>query len=220
MHLLDIFSTFLTGAAATTITFLAAGWYGKRSNREKISRKSSQQMEEQLPAFLDTLASGLSAGNSLQQSMDICIRKAPDPLMTFVQKILLKHKSGLSLEDALKSGADEISTGSMSLALNSIAACYRSGSNMVEALSLLATLCRERSNLRKKILARTAQSRMQGSVIVAVPLVFMILLYIVSPQNMIPVIRTDLGRNIMAAALLLQTIGALLIRRVLKQEIL
>ncbi len=61
---------------------------------------------------------------------------------------------------------------------------------------------------------------MQGNVIVAVPLLFMLLLYIVSPQNMIPVISTGLGRGIMAAALLLQSIGALLVRRVLKQEIL
>jgi tight adherence protein B len=91
---------------------------------------------------------------------------------------------------------------------------------MVEALSLLSTLCRERTNLRKKILTRTAQSRMQGNVIVAVPLLFMIFLYFVSPQNMIPVISTALGRNILVSALLLQVTGAILVRKILKQEIL
>jgi tight adherence protein B len=220
MHLLDIFLTLITGTAVTAVTLSIAGRCWKTPDEKKLSRKTLQKMEEQLPVFLDTLASSLSAGNSLQQSMDICIRKAPDPLMTFVQRILLRHRSGLPLDDALKAGADEISTGTLSLALNSIAVSYRSGSNMVEALSLLATLCRERANLRKKILTRTAQSRMQGNVIVAVPLLFMLLLYIVSPQNMIPVISTGLGRSIMAAALLLQSIGALLVRRVLKQEIL
>ena len=220
MHLLDIFSTLITGTAVTAVTLSMAGRCWKNPDVKKLPRKTMQKMEEQLPVFLDTLASSLSAGNSLQQSMDICIGKAPDPLMTFVQRILLRHRSGLPLDDALKAGADETSTGTLSLALNSIAVSYRSGSNMVEALSLLATLCRERANLRKKILTRTAQSRMQGNVIVAVPLLFMLLLYIVSPQNMIPVISTGLGRSIMAAALLLQSIGALLVRRVLKQEIL
>ncbi len=220
MHLLDIFSTLITGTAVTAVTLSMAGRCWKTPDEKKLSRKTLQKMEEQLPVFLDTLASSLSAGNSLQQSMDICIRKTPDPLMTFVQRILLRHRSGLPLDDTLKAGADETSTGTLSLALNSIAVSYRSGSNMVEALSLLATLCRERANLRKKILTRTAQSRMQGNVIVAVPLLFMLLLYIVSPQNMIPVISTGLGRSILAAALLLQSIGALLVRRVLKQEIL
>ncbi len=220
MHLLDIFSTLITGTAVTAVTLSMAGRCWKNPDEKKLPRKTLQKMEEQLPVFLDTLSSSLSAGNSLQQSMDICIRKASDPLMTFVQRILLRHRSGLPLDNALKAGADEVSTGTLSLALNSIAVSYRSGSNMVEALSLLATLCRERANLRKKILTRTAQSRMQGNVIVAVPLLFMLLLYIVSPQNMIPVISTGLGRSIMAAALLLQSIGALLVRRVLKQEIL
>ena len=140
--------------------------------------------------------------------------------MTLVEKILLQHKTGLSLESALKTKASELSTGTISLALNAIATSYRSGSNMIEALSLLSTLCRERANLRKKILTRTAQSRMQGNVIVAVPLLFLILLYFVSPQNMIPVLSTHLGRNLLITALFLQVMGAVLVRKILNQEIL
>ncbi len=150
MHLLDIFSTLLTGTAMTAATLSITGRFWKTPDEEKLPRKSLLKMEEQLPAFLDTLASSLSAGNSLQQSMDICVRKTPDPLMTFMQDLLLRHRSGLPLDDALKGGADEAGTGTLSLALNSVAVSYRSGSNMVEALSLLATLCRERAKLGRR----------------------------------------------------------------------
>jgi hypothetical protein len=37
---------------------------------------------------------------------------------------------------------------------------------------------------------------------------------------MIPVISTALGRNILVSALLLQVTGAILVRKILKQEIL
>lgn len=216
----DLFSALLIGAATGGITLHFIGYFRQKPDDKTLPKKTQQKIEEQLPAFLDGLASSLLAGNSLQQSMNIGVQKTSEPLMAFVQGILLQHKAGLPLEDALKAEAHRINGGTTPLALNAMAASYRSGSNMVEALSLLSTLCRERTNLRKKILARTAQSRMQGNVIVAVPLLFIILLYFVSPANMIPVISTSLGRNILVTALLLQATGAVLVRKILKQEIL
>lgn len=220
MLFLDIFSATFLWASVTAIVFQVTGHFWKEPGERVLPKMALQKIEDQLPAFLDGLASSLSAGNSLQQSLEICVKKTPEPLMTLVEKILLQHKTGLSLENALKTKASEISTGTISLALNAIATSYRSGSNMIEALSLLSTLCRERANLRKKILTRTAQSRMQGNVIVAVPLLFLILLYFVSPQNMIPVLSTHLGRNLLITALFLQVMGAVLVRKILNQEIL
>lgn len=220
MLFLDIFSATFLWASVTAIVFQVTGHFWKEPGERVLPKMALQKIEDQLPAFLDGLASSLSAGNSLQQSLEICVKNTPEPLMTLVEKILLQHKTGLSLENALKTKASEISTGTISLALNAVATSYRSGSNMIEALSLLSTLCRERANLRKKILTRTAQSRMQGNVIVAVPLLFLILLYFVSPQNMIPVLSTHLGRNLLITALFLQVMGAVLVRKILNQEIL
>ena len=220
MLFLDIFSATFLWASVTAIVFQVTGHFWKEPGERVLPKMALQKIEDQLPAFLDGLASSLSAGNSLQQSLEICVKNTPEPLMTLVEKILLQHKTGLSLENALKTKASEISTGTISLALNAVATSYRSGSNMIEALSLLSTLCRERANLRKKILTRTAQSRMQGNVIVAVPLLFLILLYFVSPQNMIPVLSTHLGRNLLITALFLQVMGAVLVRKILHQEIL
>ena len=61
---------------------------------------------------------------------------------------------------------------------------------------------------------------MQGNVIVVVPFLFMVLLYLVSPENMIPVFRSALGRNILITAIIFQATGAMLVRKILKQEIL
>jgi tight adherence protein B len=126
----------------------------------------------------------------------------------------------MTLDVSLEMQAGELSGGSLSLALLSMASSYRSGSNMIESLSILATLCRERENLRKKILARTAQSRAQGYVLILVPVLFVLLLYIVSPNNMIPVLGTTTGRMILGAAAALQYMGGIVIRAMLKQEIL
>ena len=192
----------------------------KGVKNRKPGSKVIRKLETQLPAFLDSLSSSLSVGNSLQQSIETAVQKDQTSVAAFFEAILLRVRSGMTLDVSLEMQARELSGGSLSLALLSMASSYRSGSNMVESLSLLATLCREREILRKKILARTAQSRTQGYVLMLVPVLFMLLLYLVSPHNMIPVLGTTMGRVLLGTAAALQCMGAILIRAMLKQEIL
>jgi tight adherence protein B len=192
----------------------------KTGNDQKLGPNEIRKLENQLPSFLDSISSSLSVGNSLQQSIEAAAQKDMASLGDFFETILLRVRSGMTLDASLELQARELIGGSLSLALLSMASSYRSGSNMIESLSLLATVCRERENLRKKILARTAQSRTQGYVLIMVPVLFMLLLYVVSPHNMIPVLGTTIGRILLATAATLQCLGAIVIRAMLKQEIL
>jgi tight adherence protein B len=198
------------------ITFLLR----KTRNNRKLGSNDIRKLEKQLPSFLDSISSSLAVGNSLQQSIDTAAQKNQANLGTFFETILIRVKSGMTLDVSLELQARELTGGSLALTLLSLASSYRSGSNMIESLSLLATLCRERENLRKKILARTAQSRTQGYVLILVPVLFMLLLYVVSPHNMIPVLGTTIGRMLLGTAVALQCLGGIVIRAMLKQEIL
>lgn len=220
MIFMDLFIALLLGTSVALpvgyITFSLC----RTGNERTLGPNDIRKLEKQLPSFLDSVSSGLAVGNSLQQSIEMAIQKAHAHLGTFFEAILLRVRSGMTLDASLELQARELTGGSLSLALLSMASSYRSGSNMIESLSLLATLCRERENLRKKILARTAQSRMQGYVLICVPVLFMLLLYIVSPHNMIPVLGTTIGRVLLGTAATLQCMGAIVIRAMLKQEIL
>jgi tight adherence protein B len=125
----------------------------------------------------------------------------------------------MTLDSSLELEARGLPSGSLSLALVSMAFSYRSGGNMIESFTLLSALCRERDHLRKKILARTAQSRMQGYVLIFVPILFMLFLFIVSPQNMVPVLQSETGKMLLISAATLQCLGGITIRLMLKQDI-
>jgi len=232
MIFMDYFLTLVSGiCVALPLVYIALSQH-KIENSQKLGQKSDQKLDQKLrpndirklekplPSFLDSISSSLAVGNSLQQSIETAIQKVQTPLGTFFETVLLRVRSGMTLDVSLELQAKELAGGSLSLALLSMASSYRSGSNMIESLSLLATVCREREILRKKILARTAQSRTQGYVLIFVPVLFMLLLYVVSPHNMIPVLGTTLGRILLGAAATLQCVGAIVIRAMLKQEIL
>ena len=220
MIAMDLFLTLISGTSvALPLGYIALSLLKAEKDR-KPGSKVIRKLEKQLPAFLDSISSSLAVGNSLQQSIETATQKDQTPLAIFFEIILLRVKSGMTLDASLELQALELNGGSLSLALLSMASSYRSGSNMIESLSLLATLCRERESLRKKILARTAQSRTQGYVLILVPVLFMLLLYVVSPHNMIPVLGTNIGRALLGTAAALQCMGAIVIRAMLKQEIL
>ncbi len=219
MSLMDLVFPLIASISLTSLCLIAFP-LPRSVKAKKWGKRDIRKMERQLPLFLDSVASSLLVGNSLQRSLETAAENDQTQLGTFFEGILLKVRSGMTLDTSLRLQAGELNSGSMSLALLSMASCYRSGSNLIESLSLLSTLCREREILRKKILARTAQSRTQGYVIMLVPLLFTFLLYIVSPQNMLPVLKTETGRVLLLSAAVLQGIGALMIRAMLKQEIL
>ena len=220
MIFMDLFLTLVLGTSVALpvghITFSLR----KTRNDRKLGSNDIRKLEKQLPSFLDSISSSLAVGNSLQQSIDTAVQKDLAQLGTFFEAILIRVRSGMTLDVSLELQARELTGGSLALTLLSMASSYRSGSNMIESLSLLATLCRERENLRKKILARTAQSRTQGYVLILVPVLFMLLLYVVSPHNMIPVLGTTTGRMLLGTAVTLQCLGGIVIRAMLKQEIL
>lgn len=220
MIYMDLFLTLVSGTSvALPLSYIALS-LRKKGDGQKPGPSNIRKLENQLPSFLDSISSSLSVGNSLQQSIETATRKGKAPLGDFFETILRRVRSGMTLDASLELQARELAGGSLSLALLSMASSYRSGSNMIESLSLLATVCRERENLRKKILARTAQSRTQGYVLICVPVLFMLLLYIVSPHNMIPVLGTTLGRILLGTAATLQFLGGIVIHAMLKQEIL
>ena len=220
MVAMDLFLTLVSGTSVALPLGYIGFLPGKAKKGRKPGSKVIRKLENQLPAFLDSISSSLAVGNSLQQSIETAIQKDQTPLEALFKTIILRVRSGMTLDASLELQARELTGGSLSLALLSMASSYRSGSNMIESLSMLATLCRERESLRKKILARTAQSRTQGYVLILVPVLFMLLLFVVSPHNMIPVLRTTLGRALLGTAAALQCMGAIVIRAMLKQEIL
>ena len=220
MFFLDNIFAALLGSCISFAICHGVYLYRGNKKRQKVRNKKVRDLEKTLPAFLDNLSSSLSAGNSLQQSIETASEKDQTQLGTFIKAILLRVKSGMTLDTSLKQAAENLPGSSLSLALLSMSSSYRSGSNMIESLALLSTLCQERVYLRKKILARTAQSRAQGYVLIFVPILFMLLLFIISPHNMMPVLKSSIGRSLLLSAAILQCLGGLIIRAMLRQDIL
>ncbi len=219
MNGLDICASLLFGGlSGTLLFFIASQRTTYNPDGKTCGRRTERKLEKTLPEILERIAGGLSAGSSLQQSLETVGRLQSNPSAKLFSSILTQVKAGQSLDLALEEAAGKFSRRSLPLALYTMAQTQRSGANLVESLNLLARISRDRESLRKKISTMSAQGRLQGIVLCLVPILFMAGLSIASPQSLVPVLESSLGRTMLLLAFLLQIVGGAVIIKMVNRE--
>src|SRR5581483_9835955 len=94
-----------------------------------------------------------------------------------------------------------------------------SGGNLAEILEKAAYLIRERFRLKRQIRVHTAQGRMTGWVLVFMPVVLGFLLYLLDPARMSVLWTRPIGQQLMWTAVLMDMIGALIIRKIVRSQV-
>jgi len=89
-----------------------------------------------------------------------------------------------------------------------------SGGNLAEILEKLSYLIRERVKLMRQLRVHTAHARMTMLILMCLPLGWVVMMSVVNPQYLQPLYTDPLGHRLIAAAVGLQLIGYLLIRKI------
>jgi tight adherence protein B len=93
------------------------------------------------------------------------------------------------------------------------------GGNLSEVLDNVAETIRERDRLRGEIKALTATQRLTGQILSIYPLALGAFLFLLAPSLMKILIVDEVGRMLLAIAIILQVAGALTIRRILSLDV-
>ncbi len=220
--LLTWFLAAALGASAGIGTFSLLGLWlarGRARTLVDLGRRGRRALAKDLPESIDSIAAALSAGFSLQQAIDAAGRDHALPLSFLWGAVMDKVRSGQRLEDALTFAARQLPGTDVPWVLLSLASACRAGTNMVGSLNHLARVCRDREAVRQSILAKTAQARLQGHVLVAIPILFLLGLAVVSPASLRPVVTSSQGRSLLLAAGILQAAGAWAIRVMVRKDL-
>jgi tight adherence protein B len=95
----------------------------------------------------------------------------------------------------------------------------RTGGNLAELLDKLAQLIRERFKLRARIRAVSAQGLMSGRILSAIPAGVAVMMFVVNPKYARFFVDDPVGHELLAAALGLQLVGYLIIRKIVHFEV-
>lgn len=201
-HILGAVGGFLVGIAFPA--FMVKMAYQKRIRK----------LRSQLVDGLTMLSSSLKAGLSFIQAIEVLCEEMPPPISQEFKLILKENKWGMSLEESLVKLRKRIPLEEANLLVSSILIARESGGELPKVLSRLTTTIRDNLKLQEKIATFTLQGRLQGLIMVFLPIGFSYFIYKQNPDHFVVMWQTSTGRLFLMIAIALQIIGTIVVKKV------
>lgn len=186
---------------------------------QRLKKRRIRRFEEQFPEAIDLLGRSIRAGHAFPTGLKVVAEESPDPLGTEFRQIFEEQKFGLPLEESLLGLADRIDLVDVRIFVTAILIQREVGGNLAEILDKIAHTVRERFSLQRQIRVYTAQGRLTGYILAALPILLGMAITALNPEYMAILFEEPIGKALIALAAVLQFMGFLIIRRIIDIEI-
>jgi tight adherence protein B len=182
------------------------------------TRGTAQLLESQLADLAESMSLGLRSGLSVILALEFAGAEATPPIREHLVRLLEEHRLGQSFEAALGRFGDAVGTDDARLFVLVTTIHAKSGGDLATALDDVARTVRHRNSVRRELRAASAQGRISGLIMGALPLAFFFVLSITSHDRLGPVLRSGAGMTMVCVGLLMEGGAYLWIRRLLRVE--
>jgi tight adherence protein B len=190
--------------------FSTSCFYFLRIRRKQLLLRRKSELNDQFKQALFSISSSLSAGRSFENSI---VETVQDLQMLYANPqtyiiiefniIAQKLRNGENVEATLKQFSDRANMEDIRNFSEILAICKRSGGNLVEVIRRTAAMIGEKIELQQDITLLVAQKRFESRILSFAPLVIVAFLSFSSPDYMLPLYESYIGKLIMTLALVL-----------------
>lgn len=184
-----------------------------------LQKRRLDRLHAQLPDALMMLASGLRSGANLQQAMEGLSRDLSPPISQELGLVVREQRLGAAFEDAIDHLAERIPSPDVQLVASALRISREVGGSLADTVARLGETIRKRLMMEQKIKSLTAQGRLQGIVMTALPALIILALLQIEPQAMGALFSTTQGWAVLAVAILCEILGYFWIRKIVSIEV-
>lgn len=186
-----------------------------------LQRRSSRlkKFEEQFPDALDLVSRAIRAGHAFQAAIGMAADELAAPAAPEFRKVFDQQNFGLPLKDALNALAERVPLVDVKFFVTAVAIQRDTGGNLAEILDGLAHVVRERFKIQRQVRVHTAHGRITGFVLLALPAFLAVALSMINREHMRPLFEEPIGRSLILATIVMQLVGFVWIRKVIKIEV-
>jgi tight adherence protein B len=175
--------------------------------------------EEAFPDGLDLISRALKAGHAFATGLKMVADEMPEPVGPEFRKTFDEQNFGLPLKDALDNLTQRVPHIDVRFFATAVLIQRETGGNLSEILENLAHVVRERFKILRQVRVHTAHGRFTGYVLLGLPAALCFALMFINPEHMGLLFREKMGQMMLGGALVLQTIGYVWIKQVIKIEV-
>jgi len=174
---------------------------------------------DQLPNVFELLSQALRAGHSLASGMQVVANELPEPAGTEFGRVFQEQNLGLKIEDALLNLADRMDVLDVRFFVTAVLIQRQTGGDLAEVLDKISGVIRDRIKLHQTVMALTAEGRLSGYVLLALPvLVFVAMLKINYDYAMI-LVNHPMGQMMSTFAVVSMLMGWVLIKKIINIKV-
>jgi tight adherence protein B len=206
----------ITGSLLTSLAFgFTAGCGIPLWVLKFLKKRREARFLDGLPDAVDVIVRGIKAGLPLLDSLKMIATEAPEPMRSEFRGVIETQTIGIPLSEACLKLYERIPVAEANFFGIVIAIQQRAGGNLSEALGNLSAVLRDRKKMKAKIKAMSMEAKASASIIGALPIIVMFLVWLSSPEY-IELLWTDpLGRVMLACSAIWMFIGIMVMRKMI-----
>ena len=201
----------LHAALIVTLAVVIAVPLGKGA----LLKRRQGVISQQLPSAIDMLVTATVAGLSFHSALERTTTQLKAPLKHEWQLILRRLRTGEDLTIVLLDFYSRTPTEAVLQLVLTIQLGIRHGAQQAHILARVAQSIRQQQYAVERVKSLSAQARMQGKVLLLLPIGLFAALHYLHPENTRILTETSMGKALLVICLILMMVGQLIVRKIL-----
>jgi len=205
---------FLVAAGCAAAVFVLPILYFMFRRKRRLNR-----LVDQLPDVFELLSQALRAGHSLASGMQLISKELPDPAGTEFGRVFHEQNLGLKIEDALRNMAERVKLLDVRFFVTAVLIQRQTGGDLAEVLDKIGGIIRDRIKLFGTVQALTAEGRLSGYVLLALPVVVFLVMMQVNRSYAELLYTHPIGKMALTIGIVMQLMGWAMIKKIVNIKV-
>lgn len=175
------------------------------------------RLDRQLPDALRMVAGALAAGASFSSALHAIAKDLHPPLSQELSLVLREQRVGIPLQEALNNFRLRVDTQSVGQVTTLLRVGVESGGSLSALIDRLASSLEAHQHIGLKVDMLTTQGKMQAFVIGVLPILLLMVLCWIDSGVMYLALSTHAGKVVLALIAMLEAVGVLWLRAILRE---
>jgi tight adherence protein B len=173
----------------------------------------------EFPNALDIIVRAIKSGLPLNDSIRLIANESPEPVRTEFRRIIESQQIGMSVPDATLRMPETMPCAEAGFFGIVIQIQSQAGGNLSEALGNLSRVLRDRKKMKAKVQALSMEAKASAVIIGALPFIVAFLVYLSSPNYIMPLFVTSTGHLILGVSGVWMSIGIFVMRKMMNFDV-
>jgi tight adherence protein B len=180
-----------------------------------LKKRRENKFLNGFPDAVDIIVRGVKAGLPLLDCLKMITIDAPEPVRSEFRAVIETQAIGIPLGEACGKLYERMPVAEANFFGIVISIQQKAGGNLSEALGNLSRVLRDRKKMKAKIQAMSQEAKASASIIGALPIAVMTMVYITSPVYISLLFTEPLGNVMLACSAAWMTMGVLVMKKMI-----